>query len=675
MTVRQLVGDCRVQLAMLGAGLVQCCVSSPPYWGLRDYGTPPLVWGGDAEHAHEWSAAHTAGWHVGTATGVASSTLARGAAEAQARNKTAITGKSMGSVCPCGAWLGSLGLEPTPELYVGHVVECFRHVRRVLRDDGTLWVNLGDSYAGSGKGPSGSNGVGGQSERQGWEGSRRTGTDKSDSNRGSQKYALVNGGKPAPGLKSKDLLMIPFRVAMALQADGWYLRSVIPWLKRNSMPESVQGSRFKRHRITIDEYERLSGMRYAGERADAARSGYVPSMRSREVPDCETSLSAKSEGTSDREGARAASGGEGVPPPSQQLTAGTEEQGEVRSDREGPRDSHESDYKVQEFRTRQSETARTRRAAEAPTGLAGVEEGSGSTLAEVAQGTDLASGDGPAPSGIQGCKHEQTDNRRVAPDPPAASKQMFLLQEEVAAADNGSRHTAQPGRGALQRERGACLPVMQFEEEQPPDDALVDCPGCEKCSPNDGYILHLSAGRPSSSVEYVFLLSKRERYYWDAAAVRIDGQLWSTKKPDGWDTGPGGHNTIHRNGREQGVNTGEIRNGRNRRNGDWFFESWQGLMLDEQDDPLGFVVNPAPFKNAHYATFPPKLVEPMVKASTRPGDVILDPFGGAGTVGLVADRLGRNAVLVDLKPEYGAMAVDRLTGDAPMFVKVNEAQA
>src|SRR3954471_14106817 len=124
MAVRLLQGDCRETLKTLVAGSVQCCVTSPPYFGLRDYGTPPLVWGG-IEHEHEWGD------------------------EARSNPGT-------GRFCLCGAWLGSLGLEPDPGLYIEHLVDVFREVKRVLRDDGTCWINLGDSYAGSGKGPSSS---------------------------------------------------------------------------------------------------------------------------------------------------------------------------------------------------------------------------------------------------------------------------------------------------------------------------------------------------------------------------------------------------------------------------------------------------------------------------------------------------------------------------------------
>ena len=104
----------------------------------------------------------------------------------------------------------AIGLEPTPELYVEHIVQVMHEVKRVLRDDGTLWLNLGDSYSGSGRGPSSMN-----SAQEMW-----------------------NATVPA-GLKPKDLVGIPWRVAFALQADGWWLRSDIVWSKPNPMPESV----------------------------------------------------------------------------------------------------------------------------------------------------------------------------------------------------------------------------------------------------------------------------------------------------------------------------------------------------------------------------------------------------------------------------------------------------
>ena len=153
------VGDTLASMKTMSDQSVQACVTSPPYWGLRDYG-------------HE----------------------------------------------------GQIGLEDTPEAYVQRMVEVFREVRRVLRDDGTLWLNLGDSYNGSG-------GAGGDG--------------KQHTNQGSVTRPDNRAGWS--GLKHKDLVGIPWRVAFALQSDGWYLRQDIIWHKPNPMPESVRDRCTKAH--------------------------------------------------------------------------------------------------------------------------------------------------------------------------------------------------------------------------------------------------------------------------------------------------------------------------------------------------------------------------------------------------------------------------------------------
>jgi DNA modification methylase len=159
-----LLGDTREQMRRLPPGEIACCVTSPPYFGLRDYGVE-----------------------------------------------------------------GQIGIEPTPEAFVASMVEVFREVKRVLRPDGTLWVNLGDSYAGGGgfspNSPSNLNGS------------------KQVTSKGSIRGAV---GVPN-GLKTKDLIGIPWMVAFALRNDGWYLRQDIVWHKPNPMPESVTDRCTKAH--------------------------------------------------------------------------------------------------------------------------------------------------------------------------------------------------------------------------------------------------------------------------------------------------------------------------------------------------------------------------------------------------------------------------------------------
>lgn len=169
-------GDALTVLRSLPSQSVQCCVTSPPYFGLRDYGVD-----------------------------------------------------------------GQIGLEETPDEYVSKLVAVFREVRRVLKDDGTLWLNLGDSYAGGG---------GGNYSKS----SKQTSHGEHITNVRNRPDWLT-----ACDLKPKDLIGIPWRVAFALQADGWYLRSDIIWSKPNCMPESVKDRPTKSHEYvflltTADRY-------------------------------------------------------------------------------------------------------------------------------------------------------------------------------------------------------------------------------------------------------------------------------------------------------------------------------------------------------------------------------------------------------------------------------------
>jgi DNA modification methylase len=309
--IRNLHGDCREILRTLPDASVHCCVTSPPYFGLRDYGV---------EH--------------------------------------------------------QIGLEPTPDEYVSQLVEVFREVRRVLRDDGTLWLNLGDSYAAGGRGG-------------GADGS------KQQTNVG----ALLGPKKPPAGLKPKDLIGIPWRVAFALQADGWWLRQDIIWSKPNTMPESVTDRCTKAH-------------------------------------------------------------------------------------------------------------------------------------------------------------------------------------------------------------------------------------------------------------EYIFLLSKSARYYYDADAIKTPVSPKTLTV-----------NTTPRKG--TGIeSTGEKLN-------KWIEENGGRYHPEMCNKRSVWEVATQPYSEAHFATFPPALIEPCIKAGCPVGGTVLDPFGGAGTTGLVADRLQRNAIMIELNPEYAKLATNRLADDAGMFAELS----
>ncbi len=204
---------------------VHCVVTSPPYWGLRSYGTPPQVWGGDLGCDHDWGKLERGkrkdllpvdrSASVGR-TAAATSTSRMATGEVQA-----VAAKTGGRFCSkCDAWLGELGLEPSLNLYVEHTVIVFREIWRVLRSDGTAWLNLGDSYAGGGCG---------HRDAERWP--------KQSRNDHFPRHSKKMAGA---GLKFKDLCMMPARVALALQADGWWIRKDIIWAKRNTMPESTE---------------------------------------------------------------------------------------------------------------------------------------------------------------------------------------------------------------------------------------------------------------------------------------------------------------------------------------------------------------------------------------------------------------------------------------------------
>jgi DNA modification methylase len=222
-------------LRKLAEKSVNTVVNSPPYWGLRDYGIQPSIWGGDANCNHDF------GQEIVDRSRATPGVNGSGLTGDDQYQATAMRFEMRSAFCnKCGAWRGCFGLEPTPDLYVQHAVEIYREVRRVLKDDGTLWLNLGDSYAtGAGKvGEHAGGGAQGRAFREKYWGKH--------GEIGLPQMTQPNR-MPIPGLKPKDLVGIPWRVALALQADGWYLRSDIIWSKPNPMPESITDRPTKSH--------------------------------------------------------------------------------------------------------------------------------------------------------------------------------------------------------------------------------------------------------------------------------------------------------------------------------------------------------------------------------------------------------------------------------------------
>lgn len=186
---------------------IQCVVTSPPYWGLRKYaGEQDLIWDNHNGCQHIWESVQPA-----RSRGVNDV----GSNPKQGQDAAAFNAVPSGQCSLCSAWRGSFGLEPTPVLYIQHSMQFLKEIHRVLRKDGTVFWNLGDSYSGSG----GTGNQFGQQER---------GLD------------TVKPSKPTGALKPKDLCLIPFRFAITAQEANWWVRSVIIWSKNNPMPESVK---------------------------------------------------------------------------------------------------------------------------------------------------------------------------------------------------------------------------------------------------------------------------------------------------------------------------------------------------------------------------------------------------------------------------------------------------
>ena len=402
MTVRILTGDCRDVLKTLPDQSVHCCITSPPYWGLRSY-----LPADHPDKPHE------------------------------------------------------IGSEPTLQEWVDTMVAVFREVRRVLRDDGTLWLNLGDSYSA----------VTNQARKT-------TQTGK----HGYWENEAVTVRRNVETLKPKDLMGQPWRVAFALQADGWWLRQEIIWNKPNPMPESIR-DRFTKAHEHVFLLSKSSKYYFDFDAVQEPASG----------------------------------------------------------------------------------TAHARRA---------------STGVGFGHGFD-----------------EQVKPRYKTPD-------------------GWDPRTGQGGHGSFHSEgrvAGKVLTQGVGRREGPPGNPAER----KLADPGQGIKNNTSFNAACS-------------------------ELTATRNPRDVFTIP---------------------------EDEWAqFQQWkasQGVVPDV------WTVTSEPFKGAHFATFPTGLIRPAVLAGCPEGGTVLDPFGGSGTTGLVADQHGRNAILIDLDERNGPMTERRLAADAPLFTQVS----
>lgn len=222
-----IITDALTGLKPIPDEVINCCITSPPYFGKRDYGTKPLIWDGDPDCKHDFdmktiTVKSTKNKDFNERSGNAS-----GDRKQETSQQLEITS---GFCSKCNSWSGELGHEPHPDLYIKHLCDIFDEVKRVLRPTGTCWVNLGDSYGGSG----GSVGHTSETENLG----RKT-----------AEYGAFPSGANTPNLLPKSLLMIPARFAIEMINRGWTIRNKIIWHKPACIPEPFDD------RFTVDYEE------------------------------------------------------------------------------------------------------------------------------------------------------------------------------------------------------------------------------------------------------------------------------------------------------------------------------------------------------------------------------------------------------------------------------------
>lgn len=615
--VRCLVGDVRAQLRKLPEGSVHCCVTSPPYWGLRSYL----------------------------------------AADDPAK-------------------VLELGAEATPEAYVANMVEVFREVRRVLRDDGTLWLNLGDCYA-------------------------RNGGRPEDDARGSA--GSSDGGTPV-GLKEKDLVGIPWRVAFALQADGWYLRAAIPWVKRNCLGATVRvyvrtkrgdGPMMVKDLAKLDPatVQLWNGTRWTQlqaiwptEHTDALeielRSGEkIQSSRAHLWPSGRGLLEAGELREGDiLQRTRLAEPVEprtpsGLPDALIGWFVGL-------YIAEGSLGDHDRCIQIASHKKEQARVQRLHELAAAYDGVIYTFDKGGQSMT-----INLAS---PVLLGVleryvfgrtaktkhlttaawqrtdnflravlrgylDGDGHWEPENRRwrigfTANDDWANTLRTLCARLGVGLRLRRAKHQLNgkvyPGwRGEIrfpEDQQGA--PVHYTTAFHAKSDEEIIAIRAAKgqtfydlAVTDDPHTFALASGvlthnclpssvrdRPTTAHETVFLLSKRASYFYDVEAVKVGavGQASGnkqrrTRKDEGHMRVTGGTSDLGSSIPWNGASF------RQRRDSDWFFDSLrtildggEGLLHDEEGNPIAVVVNPRPYKGSHYAVFPEQLVTPMIQAGT-----------------------------------------------------------
>ena len=538
-------GDCIQTMKGLPAGSVQTCVTSPPYYGLRDYGTAQWE-GGGAECDH-----------VADATKTKKFGNPEFNENRPSREATKGDGYYFKDTCgKCGARRidNQIGLEETPEAYVAKLVDVFREVRRLLRDDGTLWLNLGDSYFSPTKGDN-------RTPEQLWRtSSLTTSGGKMPKMENPASYNSAMRGKvrlSGDGLKPKDLIGIPWMVAFALR-QPYYTGSIKKETDRIWLAAMIdaEGCFFVHRRLANSEKYRRNDTYGAG--IEIANTSLRIIERCQEIV-----------------------GGRG--------SISTSERGNGRN---------QTLYRLRFMSAEARDIAR-----EVYPYIVGKRQQCRIICAGQSSGP-LAQASWEAVKILNQYGTTDVD----FPEPAPMVEPGYYLRSDVI-----------------------------WSKPNPMPESVTD--------------------RPTKAHEYIFLLSKSSSYYYDADAIRephetmLKYPTWNlgngdSRPPEG-KTARNYQGAMQRTAKNNNAAAEWNPNGRNKRS------VW--------------TVTTKPYAEAHFATFPPDLIEPCILAGSKVGDTILDPFAGAGTTLLVAVRHGRKAIGCELNPDYVALASDRIYQDNPLL--------
>lgn len=730
-----IVGDALTRLKELRDESVHCCACSPPYWGLRDYGT--ASWEGGEEDCE----------HIGDQRYYTEKTAATCSADAfsepgEANAKRLKEGRwrNNGTCTKCGAVKNDsqLGLESTPEEYISKMVAVFREVRRVLRKDGTLWLNMGDSYSSGNSGQmvrDSSGGVGGGKV-----------FDTHD-----QPSSKANCGRPPlKGWKPKDLVGIPWMLAFALRADGWYLRQDIIWAKPGPMPESVRDRCCKSHEyvflLTKSARYYFDGIAIAEDcvgsedllplqtghaqnlllqeqSAEGWPDGEVPRLHGNYSQDLGQKVQRDTEGTPHSEALlllRERPRGQAQIPPSLCDDSGTEGalQDRIASTRAGgPLQGKDAPLSAEsQGKNRkgcEGQALRTERKRQ-------VQQTKDRDQAQASDRSDAMHANAV---GVE------TDQREV-------QSRLCVLPSDHGPVGDGSRNPSVEGRDALSREYRSSMPKLQCEEGQPPMPAkrtkrsvwtintqpwpeshfatfpekLVEpcilagtsekgcCPKCgapwERVTESTPMQIRRTDrmaemgefGRYQSSGTMESPAETRTIGWQPTCSCGLtdlrDDDLEIIASPTGERVGLDPSLITGRAGmnRPRGQNEGQrpITRYEQRKYAEQLRKSpYRGQMAAEASTAFEHYIRA---DRSGARPIPQDLLDTWIDRGwlskvdvpqAQPLDpvpcVVLDPFAGSGTTGVVALRYHRDFIGIELNPEYAEMARRRISGDAPLF--------